>query len=55
MVNFNIKQMLCTTQLPYLSYSERLKKVKFPVLAYRRLRGAMIKIFKIVKVIYDNQ
>ena len=36
-----------------LSYSERLKKLKLPTLAYRRARGDMIEVYKIVKDIYD--
>ena len=31
-----------------LSYSERLKKLKLPTLAYRRARGDMIEVYKIV-------
>ena len=36
-----------------LSYSERLKKLKLPTLAYRRARGDMIEVYKIVPDIYD--
>lgn len=36
-----------------LSYPERLRKVKLPTLGYRRLRGDMIELYKIVKGIYD--
>ena len=36
-----------------LSYSERLKKLKLPTLAYRRARGDMIEVYKIVTDIYD--
>ena len=35
-----------------LSYSERLKKLKLPTLAYRRARGDMIEVYKIVTDIY---
>ena len=31
-----------------LSYEERLKKLKLPTLKYRRLRGDMIEVFKIL-------
>ena len=36
-----------------LSYSERLKKLKLTTLAYRRARGDMIEVYKIVTDIYD--
>ena len=36
-----------------LSYSERFKKLKLPTLAYRRARGDMIEVYKIVIDIYD--
>lgn len=36
-----------------LNYSERLRKLKLPSLAYRRLRGDLIETFKIKKHIYD--
>ena len=36
-----------------LSYSERLKKLKLPTLAYRRLRGEMIEMYKICNKLYD--
>ena len=38
-----------------LSYEERLKKLKLPTLKYRRLRGDMIEVFKILMGIYDNE
>ena len=42
-----------------LSYPERLKKLKLPTLAYRRTRGDMIQVFKLLKAEqgeggYDN-
>ena len=42
-----------------LSYPERLKKLKLPTLAYRRTRGDMIQVFKLIKAEqgeggYDN-
>ena len=35
-----------------LSYEERLKKLRLPTLTYRRLRGDMIEVFKILKNYY---
>ena len=39
-----------------LSYGERLKKLKLPTLAYRRVRGDMIQVFKLTheKIGYDK-
>ena len=37
-----------------LSYIERLKKLELPTLAYRRLRGDLIEIFKIMTGKYDE-
>ena len=37
-----------------LTYTERLKKLKLPTLKYRRLRGDMIEVFKIVSGVYDR-
>ena len=34
--------------LKYLTYSERLKQLHLPTLKYRRLRGDMIEVFKMV-------
>ena len=42
-------------ELKHLSYPERLKKLKLPTMAYRRARGDMIEVFKIVVQIYDNK
>ena len=39
----------------HLEYSERLKKIGLPTLVFRRLRGNMIEIFKIMAGIYDNE
>ena len=41
--------------LKHLSYPERFKKLKLPTMAYRRARGDMIEVFKIVAQIYDNK
>jgi len=38
------------TKKPYI---ERLQILNLPTLKYRRYRGDMIKLFKIIKVIYD--
>ena len=35
-------------ELKGLSYEERLKKLDMPTLAYRRLRGDMIEVFKML-------
>ena len=37
-----------------LSYEERLRKLKLPTLAYRRLRGDVIEIYKMTSGIYDQ-
>lgn len=36
-----------------LTYPERLKKLKLPTLAYRRVRGDMIETYKIINGLYD--
>ena len=49
-------QKRATTLIPALSkrsYSDRLKAIKLPALKYRRYRGDMIQVFKIIKGIYD--
>jgi hypothetical protein len=38
-----------------LSYPERLQKLKLPTLAYRRIRGDMIELFKILTGKYDHE
>ena len=38
-----------------LSYIERLKLLTLPTLAYRRLRGDMIEVYKIIHNIYDHE
>ena len=50
-------QRRATKQLPgmkELPYPERLKKLKLPTLSYRRLRGDLIEVYKIVNIIYDD-
>ena len=37
-----------------LSYEERLRKLKLPTLAYRRARGDMIQVYKLLNDGYDN-
>ena len=37
-----------------LSYPERLRKLKLPTLAYRRIRGDMIQVYKLVSGGYDE-
>jgi len=39
--------------LKKFSYADRLVHLGFPTLKYRRLRGDMIKVFKIIKHKYD--
>ena len=51
-------QRRATKELPGmrdLSYIERLKLLKLPTLAYRRLRGDMIEVYKIIHNIYDHE
>ena len=51
-------QRRATKQIPGLSdlsYEQRLRKLKLPTLKYRRHRGDMIEIYKIVSGKYDNQ
>ena len=51
-------QRRATKELPGmrdLSYIERLKLLKLPTLAYRRLRGDMIEVYKIMHELYDNE
>ena len=38
----------------HLSYENRLQKLKLPTLKYRRLRGDMIEVFKIIHGKYDK-
>ena len=50
-------QRRATKQVPglsSLSYEERLKVLKLPTLAYRRTRGDMIQVYKILSNGYDN-
>ena len=51
-------QRRVTKELPGmrdLSYIERLKLLKLPTLAYRRLRGDMIEVYIIIHNIYDHE
>ena len=50
-------QRRATKNIPgfqHLSYSERLRKLDLPTLAYRRLRGSMIEVYKMINV-YDSE
>jgi hypothetical protein len=38
----------------YINNEERLRKLKLPTLGYRRVRGDMIEIYKIIKGKYDK-
>ena len=42
-------------QIRHLSYSERLKRLNLPTLCYRRHRGYMIEVYKILHNIYDKE
>ena len=42
-------------EIKKLSYPERLKYLKLPTMAYRRARGDMIEVYKIIKEIYDSK
>jgi hypothetical protein len=51
-------QRRATKQVPTLKnmeYNERLKKLKMPTLKYRRMRGDMIEVFKIINNMRSNQ
>jgi len=41
--------------LKKLPYPERLRQLKLPTLKYRRLRGDMIEVFKIIHNYYDTR
>ena len=50
-------QRRATKQIPslrHLSYEERLRKLNLPSLVYRRLRGDMIELYKIMSGVYDT-
>ena len=40
-------------QIIKLDYQERLKKLDLPTLTYRRFRGSIIEIYKILHSLYD--
>ena len=42
-------------ELKKLSYPERLKCLRLPTMAYRRARGDIIEVYKIIKEIYDSK
>ena len=42
-------------EIKKLSYPERLQKLGLPTLAYKRVRGEMIEVFKIISNIYDDK
>jgi hypothetical protein len=49
-------QKRATKQIPgmkNLSYEKRLRKFELPTLSYRRLRGDMIEVYKIIQGHYD--
>ena len=50
-------QRRATKQLPGMKdipYEERLKRLKLPTLAYRRTRGDMIEVYKLLQGEYDS-
>ena len=42
------------SEIKNLSYPERLRELKLPTLSYRRIRGQMIEVYKIINHIYDK-
>ena len=42
-------------QIRHLSYSEQLKRLNLPTLRYRRHRGDMLEVYKILHDIYDKE
>ena len=42
------------SEIKYLSYPKRLRKLKLPTLSYIRIRGQMIEVYKIINNIYDK-
>lgn len=42
-------------EIKHMSYPDRLKKLNLPTLAYRRTRGELIEVFKIINSVYDNK
>jgi len=56
--NIESVQKRATKQIPgfnNLSCHERLKKLKLPTIAYRRIRGDMIETYKIINEKYDPE
>ena len=41
-------------EIEHLSYTDRLKYLNLPTLLYRRLRGDMIMVYKLLSGIYDS-
>ena len=51
-------QRRATKQLPSMkgmTYEERLRKLKLPTLSYRRIRGGMIEVYKMLHGKYDQK
>ena len=51
-------QKRATKQIPgmkNLSYEKRSRKLELPILSYRRLRGDMIEVYKIIQGYYDPE
>ncbi|XP_060072041.1 uncharacterized protein LOC132551914 [Ylistrum balloti] len=45
----------CLPGMKDLDYMDRLKKIKLPTLAFRRVRGDMIELYKIVNGVYNKE
>ena len=43
------------SRLKVLPYNERLRELNLPTLRYRRLRGDMIELYKMIKGIYNKE
>ena len=51
----NVVLPRCYMGFSNLSYEDRLRKLKLSSLSYRRMRGDMIEVFKIISGIYDTR
>ena len=53
--NVQKRSSKCIPGLKDLSYEERLRKLNLPTLVYRRHRGDMIEVYKILNHLYDSK
>ena len=51
----NVQRRASKLGLKNISYEERLRRLDLPAMTYRRLRGDMIKVFKILNERYDPE